>query len=417
MARESMPALLAQPDHWYIFSSLSILVFAYACEPDRGSEPGAGWDWARTLASLDDTCVITRANNAETIERTLPNVPERDRLSFVYVDLPPWARFWKKGQRGVRVYYMLWQFTALSAAKRLRSERGFNVVWHVTLANQWMGSLAPLAGGRFVYGPVGGGAHAPMSLFPALGIRGAIYETARVAATISSRYLNPFARLAWRRAELILVQNSESLAWMPARHRHKVEVLPNALISRAPALCRRRPEHARQTVLYAGRLQAFKGVSLAIKALEHLPDWRLVICGNGPDQVRLRRLAGRANVLHRVEFRGWVEQRELSRVMREEADVLIFPSLRDQAPLVVAEATGAGLPVVCLDRGGPPLLGGHPVAIGSPRKTAEGLANAVLEARRVGPRRVGDRSEQLTRLRELLVQHGLLVNSVPRPSD
>jgi glycosyltransferase involved in cell wall biosynthesis len=364
------------------------------------------------LASLDDTCVITRGNNAESIERTLPSVPERDRLSFVYVDLPRWARFWKKGRRGVRLYYVLWQLAALWAAKRLRSQRGFDVVWHLTLANQWMGSLAPLAGGRFVFGPVGGGARAPMSLLPALGIRGAIYETGRAAATIGGRYLNPLARLAWRGADLILVQNPESLAWMPARHRHKAEVFPNALTSRAPVLGHHRPERANNTLLYAGTLQPFKGVSLAIKALKHLPGWRFVICGDGPDQDRLRRLAGRAHVVHRIEFRGWVDQRELSRVMREEADVLIFPSFHDQAGLVVAEATAVGLPVVCLDRGGPPLLGGHPVAIRSPRKTAEALAIGVLEALRLGPGEVANRSEQLIRLREILVRHGLFGGSV-----
>lgn len=390
---------------------MSILVFAYACEPDRGSEPGAGWDWARLLAAWGDTCVITRANNAESIQRILPRLPERDRLAFAYVDLPRWTRFWKKGQRGVRVYYVLWQFAALATAKRVRRNQGFDVVWHLTLANQWMGSLAPLAGGRFVFGPVGGGAHAPMSLLPALGIRGAIHEVARAAATTGARYLNPLARLAWRRAELMLVQNPESLRWVPARHRHKAVVFPNALITRAPVLDRRDSERAQPTLLYAGRLLPLKGLALAVKALERLPGWRLIICGSGPDEDRIRRLARRANVLSRIEFRGWVEQRELTRVMREEADVFVFPSLHDQAPFVVAEAAAAGLPVVCLNRGGAQLLGGHPVQARSPRKTAEALAAAILQVRGTGPGEFVDREEQLIRLRKLLMARGLLHGS------
>jgi glycosyltransferase involved in cell wall biosynthesis len=395
-----------------LFSSfLSILAFAYACEPDRGSEPGAGWDWAQMLAALDDTCVITRANNAEAIELSLSEVGNRNRLSFVYVDLPNWARFWKRGQRGARAYYLLWQLAALVTARRLRRERNFDVVWHLTLANLWMGSLAPLAGGRFVLGPVGGGVSPPLSLLPALGTRGLAYESVRAVARTVARYLNPLARLSWRRAELVLAQNPETKDWMPKRYRDKTLVFPHALVPRTSTPDRAR-NGDRPTLLFAGRLLPWKGVSLGLEALKLLPEWQLIICGSGPDETRLRRLAKRWGLLHRTEFRGWVRRSELARAMREEADVFLFPSLHDDAPLVVAEATAAGLPVVCLDRGGPPLLGGHPVAIRSPRETAEALATAVLEARPRGPGKVADRSEQLTRLREMLVHRGLLGGSV-----
>jgi glycosyltransferase involved in cell wall biosynthesis len=41
-----------------------------------------------------------------------------------------------------------------------------------------------------------------------------------------------------------------------------------------------------------------------------------------------------------------------------EADVFLFPCLREEAGAVVAEARAAEVPVVCLDRGGPPVLMG-----------------------------------------------------------
>ena len=359
------------------------------------------------LAALDDTCVITRANNAEAIEQSLSEVGDRDRLAFVYIDLPYWARFWKRGQRGTRAYYLLWQIAALVTARRLRREHDFPVVWHLTLANLWMGSLAPLAGGRFVLGPVGGGVSPPLSLLPSLGTRGIAYESVRAVARTVARYLNPLARLSWRRAELVLAQNPETKDWLPERYRDKTLVFPNALVPRTSAPDRAR-NGDRPTLLFAGRLLPWKGLSLGLRALKLLPEWQLIICGGGPDETRLRRLAKRWGLLHRTEFRGWVRRSELARAMREDADVFLFPSLHDDAGLVVAEATAAGLPVVCLDRGGPPLLGGHSVSIRSPRKTAEALATAVLEARHMGPGKVADRSEQLTRLREMLVHHGLL---------
>jgi glycosyltransferase involved in cell wall biosynthesis len=386
---------------------VSILVFAYACEPGRGSEPGAGWDWVRLLAGLTDTCVITRANNADVIEQALPETPERDRLSFEYVDLPRWAMFWKRGQRGVRAYYLLWQFAALAAARRLQTRRRFDVIWHLTLANLWLGSVAPLAGRPFVLGPAGGGAATPIGFLPALGARGAAYEVARGAATSAGRYLNPLARLAWQRADLILVQNPESLAWIPRRHRRKAVVFPNALIPSGDAANRPSVDRHPRTMLFAGRLLPFKGVSLAIEALARLAGWRLIVCGKGPDGERLRGLAHRLGVMDRVDFRGWVDREELARIMRDETDVFVFPSLHDQAPLVVAEATAVGVPVVSLDRGGAPLLGAHPVVTRTHARTVAALAKAVEQARNSGPGTFSHREQQRDRLRALLVERGL----------
>jgi glycosyltransferase involved in cell wall biosynthesis len=396
---------------------LSILAFAYACEPGKGSEPEAGWSWARALATLDDTCVITRTNNAERIEALLPSIPERRRLSFVYVDLPPWARFWKKGRRGQRLYYLLWQVAALRTARRLRKRQDFEVVWHLTLANIWMGSLAPLAGGRFVFGPVGGGATSPLGLVPLLGVRGAAFEAARALLVALSRYLNPFARLAWRRAEIVFVQNEETRDWIPSRYRQKAEVFPNALIAVADALPHSRGSltERRRTLLFAGMLLPLKGGYLAIKTLALLPDWRLVVCGSGPDEGRLRRLVTRLRLSDRVEFRGWVERQELNRIMREETDVLVFPSLHDQAGFSVAEASAAGIPSVCLNRGGPKLLGAIPVEVGSPRATAHALAGAILKARNAQPSPLPNRSQLLGRLHLIVAKRGILRALSPPP--
>jgi len=333
-----------------------ILAFAYACGPGKGSEPGAGWGLARMLTELGEIWIVTRANNREAIEAALPSLPEADRLRFVYVDLPPWARWWKRGQRGVRLYYLLWLFAAHRRAKKLQRKVRLDVVWHLTLANAWLGSTAGLVGPRFIYGPVGGGVDVPMRLVPALGVRGAVYEGGRAVARALGRYANPLARLAWRRAEVVLVQNPETREWLPPRHRWKVTVFPHTLtadLGQSEARTQR-PSGAPPVALFAGRLLAWKGVSLGLRALANLPDWRFIIIGSGPDEVRLRRLARRLKLDGRVEFQGWRPREEVLRAMREEADAFLFPSLHDDAPLAVAEALTAGLPIVCLERGGPP---------------------------------------------------------------
>ena len=337
---------------------MRILAFAYACEPGKGSEPGAGWGLARMLVEFGEIWVITRANNRTSIEAALPSVPEAGRLHFEYVDLPAWARWWKRGQRGVRLYYLLWLGAALRRARRLHHAEPFDLVWHLTLANAWLGTTAPLVGPRFVYGPVGGGVTVPLRLFPSLGLRGIAYEFVRGLARRGGRYLNPLARLAWRKASLILVQNPETRAWLPRRYRRKAVVLPNVFAADLDGILPsgERRSAAPPVALFAGRLLPWKGLSLALRALELGPDWRLVVFGSGPDLGRLRRLAHRYGVAHRAEFRGWQPREEVLRAMRDEANVLLFPSLHDEAGWVVAEALACGLPVVCLDHGGPPVV-------------------------------------------------------------
>jgi glycosyltransferase involved in cell wall biosynthesis len=348
---------------------LRILAFAYACEPGRGSEPGAGWAWSRMLAHLGETWVITRRDYQASIEDALPSLPERDNLTFVYVDLPfapkdvithhpEDARAWQRGVRGLRLYYLLWQIAALIEARRLQRSTHFDVVWHLTWANAWYGSLAALAGRPFVYGPVGGCVDPAWRLLPQLGLSGAAYEIGRVIARGAARYLNPLARLSWHHADLILAQNAETRDWFPAAHRGKTRLFPNAVIGEELKASDVQPSRSGPPcVVYAGRLAPWKGVFLCLHVMTLLPDWRLVVCGAGKDEARLRRLARRLGVDERIEWLGWISRQKVLKRLAE-ADVFLFPSLHDDAPWVVAEARALGIPIVCLARGGPRVLAG-----------------------------------------------------------
>src|SRR5207245_2049957 len=116
-----------------------------------------------------------------------------------------------------------------------------------------------------------GGVTTPASLLPVLGVRGLAYEAVRRAARASGRYLNPLSRLAWTRARLILVQSSDTRRWLPTRCRSRTVVVPNVVLdgsaSRPPAGGRR----STRQVLFAGRILAWKGAALAVRAVALLP--------------------------------------------------------------------------------------------------------------------------------------------------
>ena len=390
-------------------TDVRIVAFAYACEPETGSEPGAGWMWARMLARMGDTWVVTRENNRDAIEAALSAVAEREHLHFEYVDLPAWARFWKRGRRGVHLYYVLWQMAALRRARALDQEQQFDLAWHLTFANAWIGSAAALLGTRFVYGPIGGGVKTPWRLAPALGARGSLQELLRITVRGAARYGNPLARLSWRRADMILVQNHETRDWLPRRFRPKAEVFPNAVFEVSDGTPSSRAANGK-VALFAARLSPWKGAGLAVRVIARLPGWRLLVVGSGPDAARLRRLAGRFGVTDRVEYLGHVPQSRLFELMHGEADVLLFPSMHEDAGWVVAEASSCGLPVAALDRGGPPILGAAVVIPGTVNETVARLAVCVTAATSKERRSMSDFGLDVRcgQLEDILLRRGIL---------
>lgn len=112
-------------------------------------------------------------------------------------------------------------------------------------------------------------------------------------------------------------------------------------------------------VLFVGRIQALKGLDVAVEALSQLknPDARLVVVG-GPSGAeglaeleRVGALVARLNLGHRI---SWVPPKPhhlLSSYYRS-ADVVVVPSRSESFGLVALEAAACGVPVVAADVGG-----------------------------------------------------------------
>lgn len=107
------------------------------------------------------------------------------------------------------------------------------------------------------------------------------------------------------------------------------------------------------TLLSAGNLVENKGHHLAIEALKYLPDFRLVIAGEGPQRAALERVASDCLVATRVKFLGHVAPDQLA-LCYSAADLLVLPSSREGWPNVLLESMACGTPVVATQVGGVP---------------------------------------------------------------
>lgn len=99
-------------------------------------------------------------------------------------------------------------------------------------------------------------------------------------------------------------------------------------------------------LMTVGELNANKNQQVVLRAMALLdnPDLHYVLCGKGPAQDDLERLAHELGVGERVHFLGY---RTDVNELYSAADLYLCPSLREGLNVSIMEAMAAGFPVVC----------------------------------------------------------------------
>lgn len=363
---------------------MRVLLSAYACEPDRGSEPEVGWRWAIGLAELGhEVWVITRANNRPVIEAAASCLPPGVR--FAYYDLPrPFLVL--KRWLGVNVYYRLWQTGAARLAKRLHEEVRFDRTHHVTFVAARHPSFLRTIDAPFIFGPVAGGERAPAALLADLPWR---YRWREHVRTLATRVLmrTPSVRSTASAASAIYATSAQTAALFARevvpKVRLQLAITSDSALASSPD-AEREEDRSDVRFLFAGHLLHLKGIHLALRALGLVRktgvEASLTIVGDGPARHWLQRVARDAGVARYVRWIAWVKRSELAAYYASH-DVFVFPSLRDSGGMVVMEAMAHALPVICLDAGGPGVIVdetcGFVIRVDQPAdRVVEGIANA-----------------------------------------
>ena len=133
------------------------------------------------------------------------------------------------------------------------------------------------------------------------------------------------------------------------------EILERARLGDSDATDRKRPY-----LLYFGRLSREKGVDVLVDAFSaiapSLPEWRLVVAGDGPEYDALNDRASSSGVSNFINFVGYQSGEPLRRYVEEASLVVVSSQWRENMPFSVIEAFAAGTPVVGTRIGGIPEL-------------------------------------------------------------
>ena len=366
-------------------TTLKVLVSAYACEPGKGSEPGVGWNFVKHISRLHEVWVVTRANNRQVIERALETDP-LPNIRWVFFDLPRWARFWKRGELGLHLYYYLWQIGAYLVAKKLHDRERFDLAHHLTFVTYWKPSFFVRLSTPFVWGPVGGGETSPKAFMRSFSTRGRIYELIRHAVRWIGEH-DPWVRLTVQGAEITLATTPETELRIKSLNPRRVSVLSEVGLSQDEFCRLSRLGFRNQSplrLLSVGRLLHWKGFHLglaafaSVKNINHAAEYWII--GDGPELRNLERQAKNLGIEGKVRFLGSLPRDQVLERLAE-CDILVHPSLHDSGGWVCLEAMAAGRPVICLDLGGPNLQvtdeTGFRIPARNPKGAVAGIARAI----------------------------------------
>ncbi len=330
-----------------------VLIVAYECSPDSGSEAGNAWNWAvhldrsgwnvELLTSGRSSREMSAALTDETRATSLHEVPRPGRSP--------------RTQLGGYLRYLRWQRAALDRCRKSGLLERVDVIHHVTWSSLYWGSrfhgrgVPPL-----VFGPIGGGqVAAPLQGTP-LSARDRVVERMRTLAIWAVRW-NPLARSTMRAAREVLVTNHETAAVARALGAARVHLMldtacpPRALASPVVTAA----ERTRFRCSWIGRLIGIKDPVLAVEVLAEVvarvPGAHMDILGDGAEMGRLCSTITDLGLDRHITVRGRVPWAEVLDHL-DDTRLLLVTSVRESSGAQALEALGRGVPVVAIDQFG-----------------------------------------------------------------
>ena len=334
---------------------LKIFVSTYACEPGLGSEIGVGWHWVLEMSKHFELWVLTRESNRGTIESWIALHPEFSGIHFLYFDLPKWARFWKKGLRGVRTYYNIWQACTNRIVKRTMRENGIKVFHHLTYGNVLWKVSSYGQKQFFVWGPVGGLETIPAEYCRHYARKSRMIEWMR-RTTVKALPLNFGFKKRCKNADLMLCKTEITRDLIPAKHRERTVLFTDVAVEKQPIVANADSKaNSAVEFITVGRLDAWRGFDLVIESFARVAKenkkLHLSIVGKGADKQRLKELANKLGVTELVTFTGNVPMDEYYCLIAT-SDVVVNASLKEGAVTVSFDSMAMGKPLICLDTTG-----------------------------------------------------------------
>lgn len=335
-------------------STKNVLVSAYACGPNWGSEIGMGWHWVIHLSKYCQLHVITESAFKVDIEKKLPELDLVNTPIFYYNDIGEKGRklFWKQGSFLFYSHYKKWQQNSLQIAREIIKNNDISIVHQLNMIGfREPGYLWEITDIPFVWGPVGGFNQMPASYMLSASAKNILFYSIKNAINAyQKRYLKRVHKSA-KRAEIVIAATAKSKEELDKISQKNSYLMGETGCELSEDKIVLNKSKTKVKILWVGRLQALKALPIALKTLNTIKDkisFEFVIIGDGPDEHDCKKLAKELNIDKQVTWLGRVSNNEVVEHMKT-SNIFFFTSLKEGTPHVITEAIQNGLPVICHD--------------------------------------------------------------------
>lgn len=334
---------------------LKILINAYACSPNMGSEPGMAWNWVSNLAKFCELYIITEGEFKEKIEDVVPTLEQGKNMHFYYNPVSDEIRkmCWNQGDWRFYKYYKEWQWKTYLIAKDICSKQNIDVLHQLNMIGfrepGYLWKLSKESGVPFVWGPVDAKDKFPVAYLGGASMKTKLFMRLKNFLTVWQLKHSKRVRQAASQASVIFSASSNSKESLK-----KYMAIDSPLLNETGCYVQEHPlidKSQKETfdVLWVGKLDFRKqlGIALQSVAIADNENIRLHIVGGG-DAEPYKQLANTLGVTDKCIWHGAVSHDEVQSIMQN-SDVFFFTSVAEGTPHVVLEAIGNNLPVVCFD--------------------------------------------------------------------
>ena len=334
---------------------LKILINAYACSPNWGSEPGMAWNWITNIAKHCRCFVITEGEWRNEIEEVLKTHPLRENITFFYNPVPQKVRdmCWNQGDWRFYYYYRKWQKSTLKLAEQICKEHNIDITHQLNMIGfREPGLLWKIKGVKHVWGPIGSMGEIPLQFLQDLPVKVRLKQSLKNFITRYQIKHSP-VKDAIKNCDALIAALDVTRDQIKKNYGIEVPVIgetglkPNDGYKHAE--CTGRPIE----LLWVGRFIPTKKLSIALEALARVKtpnDFRLHIVGSGTDEEvqQYKSLAEELGVNGICTWYGKIPNEQVQRMMREK-DLFFFTSVFEGGPHVILESITNNIPILCFD--------------------------------------------------------------------
>lgn len=333
----------------------SILINAYACSPNMGSEPGMAWNWCVNLAKYCELHIITEGEFRNNIETILHTLPQGKNMHFYYNPVSEEIRkmCWNQGDWRFYKYYKEWQWKTYLMAKDICKSTHIDVLHQLNMIGfREPGYLWKIENIPFVWGPIGGLKQFPIAYLNGCGFKMKLfYQIKNIINIIQIKYD--------RRVNKALNRSSLLISSIPDSHRaiKKYKGLESIIIPETGCFDTNKTylRNFNEDILHimwVGKFDFRKQLHLALRIIEatHNNNIHLDIYGTGNSQqiIQTKILIRKLGIENKVTMHGSQPNNIVVEAMQK-AHLFLFTSISEDTSTVVLEAVSNQLPVICFD--------------------------------------------------------------------